>query len=41
MGLAAFVLAGMGHVQAALVGEGKVIFADDFETPSAQSPPAN
>ena len=41
MGLAALILAGTGQVQAAAAGEGKVIFADDFEMPSAQSPPAN
>lgn len=35
MGLASVVLAGAGHVRAA----GKVVFADDFEAPSAQSPP--
>jgi hypothetical protein len=44
MGLAAVVLAGVGQVRVALAAEGaegKVVFADDFETPSAQSPPAN
>jgi hypothetical protein len=37
--LAALVLAGTGQVRAA--DEGRVVFADDFETPSAQSPPAS
>jgi hypothetical protein len=44
MGLAAVVLAGVGQVRVALAAEGaegKVVFADDFETPSAQSPLAN
>ncbi len=41
VGLAAVVLAGTGRVRAAVADEGKVVFADDFETPSAQSPPAN
>ena len=41
MGLAAVILAGAGQVRVAVAGEGKVVFADDFETPSAQSPPAN
>ncbi len=43
MGLAAVVLAGAGQVQTTLADEdkGKVVFADDFETPSTQSPPAN
>ncbi len=41
IGLAAVVLAGASQVRVALAVEGKVVFADDFETPSAQSPPAN
>jgi len=41
VGLAAVILAGAGQVRVAVAGEGKVVFADDFETPSAQSPPAN
>ncbi len=41
MGLAALVLAGASHVRAALADEGKVVFTDGFETPSAQSPPVN
>ncbi len=41
MGLAAVVLAGAGQVRVVVAGEDKVVFADDFETPSAQSPPAN
>ncbi len=41
VGLAAVVLAGAGQVRAAVADEGKVVFADDFETPAAQSPPAN
>lgn len=40
-GLAAAVLAGAGPVHIAATEEGKVVFADDFETPSAQNPPAN
>ncbi len=39
LGLAAVVLVGAGWVRGA--GEGKVVFADDFETPSGQSPPMN
>jgi hypothetical protein len=44
MSLAAVVLAGAGRgrvAPAAVGAEGKVVFADDFETPSAQGPPAN
>jgi hypothetical protein len=41
MGLAAVVLAGAGLIRVAAAGEGKVVFADDFEAPDAQSPPAN
>jgi hypothetical protein len=41
MGLAAVVLAGTGQVRIALASEDKIVFADDFETPSAQSPPTN
>ncbi len=41
MGLAAAVLAGASQVRVAVAGEGKVVFADDFGTPSAQNPPAN
>ncbi len=41
MGLATVVLAGMGLVRVAAAGEGKTVFADDFEAPSDQSPPAN
>jgi hypothetical protein len=38
VGLAAVALAGAGGI--AHAGEGKVVFADDFEIPSAQRPPA-
>ncbi len=41
MGLAVVVLAGMGQVRIAFASEDKVVFADDFETASDQSPPAN
>jgi hypothetical protein len=41
MGMATVVLAGAGEIRLALADEGKVVFADDFETPSAQSLPAN
>jgi hypothetical protein len=40
-GLATIVLAGAGQVRIAMAGEGKVVFADDFETSSTQSPPVN
>jgi hypothetical protein len=35
MGLAAVILAGAGQTRVTVAGEGKVVFADDFETPSA------
>ena len=41
MGLAIITLAGTGLVRGAAAGEGKTVFADDFEAPSDQSPPAN
>ena len=41
MGLVAVVLAGTGQVRVAVAGEGRVVFDDNFEAPSAQSPPAN
>lgn len=41
MGLTALVLAAVGPIRVAFAGEGKVVFADAFETLSPQSPPAN
>ena len=41
VGLAAVVFAGAGRVRVAIADEGNVVFADDFETPSTQSPPPN
>jgi hypothetical protein len=41
IGLAAVGFVGAGQVRVALADEDKVVFADDFETPSVQSPPAN
>jgi hypothetical protein len=40
-GLAAVVLVGVGQVHITVADEGKTVFADDFETPSAQNPPLN
>ncbi len=41
IGLTAVVLAGADQARAVIAVEGKIVFADDFETPSTQSPPAN
>ena len=41
MGLTAVVLAGAGRVRAATTEKSKVVFADDFEASSTQSPPVN
>lgn len=41
MGLVATVLFGARPIRIMAADDGKVVFTDDFETPSAQSPPAN
>ncbi|MCL5279320.1 MAG: hypothetical protein M1376_05390 [Planctomycetes bacterium] len=41
VGLATMMLGGMGQIRIAVAREGTVIWADDFETPSTQSPPTN